>query len=167
MERTINANRDNGDALQVIGGITLRYALVLVLLWIGGLKFTAYEAEGVYKHASHSPLLSWGYQFLSTRTLSSLLGVFEIAFATLIAIKPVLPRLSLLGSLGAIVMFLTTLSFMVTDLGVWQKDYGFPALSASPGQFLIKDTVLLAAAIWTAGESLRAARWNDEVRKRK
>ncbi len=54
-------------------------------------------------------------------------------------------------------MFLTTLTFMFTTPGVWQKDYGFPALSASPGQFLIKDVVLLAAAIWTAGDALRAA----------
>lgn len=122
------------------------------------MKFTSYEAQGVYKHASNSPLLSWGYQFLSVRGLSTLLGVVEVTLATLIAIKPISPKLSVLGSFGAIAMFLTTLTFMFTTPGVWQKDYGFPALSASPGQFLIKDVVLLAAAIWTAGDALRAAR---------
>jgi uncharacterized membrane protein YkgB len=30
----------------------------------------------------------------------------------------------------------------------------FPALSASPGQFLVKDVVLLGAAIWTLADSL-------------
>ena len=46
-------------------------------------------------------------------------------------------------------MFLTTLSFVVTTPGVWQAGYGFPALAASPGQFLVKDVVLLGASIWT------------------
>ncbi len=58
-------------------------------------------------------------------------------------------------------MFLITLSFLLTTPGVWQPGYGFPALSPSPGQFLAKDLVLLGAAIWTAGEALRAARTYD------
>ena len=52
-------------------------------------------------------------------------------------------------------MFLTTLSFVITTPGVWQAGYGFPALAASPGQFLVKDVVLLGAAIWTLADSLR------------
>ncbi len=36
-----------------------------------------------------------------------------------------------------------------------QSGLGFPAL-AVPGQFLIKDVVLLGAALWTTGEALRA-----------
>ena len=35
---------------------------------------------------------------------------------------------------------------------------GFPALSIIPGQFLLKDVVLLGAAVWSAGDALRAAR---------
>ncbi len=31
---------------------------------------------------------------------------------------------------------------------------GFPALSGAVGQFLIKDLVLLGAAIWSLGEAL-------------
>jgi uncharacterized membrane protein YkgB len=34
---------------------------------------------------------------------------------------------------------------------------GFPALSAMPGQFLLKDLVLLAAALWSLGEVLPEA----------
>jgi len=40
----------------------------------------------------------------------------------------------------------------------WQAGYGFPFPSPMPGQFLTKDIILLGAAIWTAGEALRAAR---------
>ncbi len=139
----------------------LRYGLILILLWIGGLKFTGYEAEGVHGHASNSPLLSWTYDLLSVGGVSALLGIVEISLAILIATRPIAPRLSAVGSLGAIVMFLITLSFLLTTPGVWQPGYGFPALSPSPGQFLAKDLVLLGAAIWTAGEALRAARTYD------
>jgi uncharacterized membrane protein YkgB len=127
----------------------------VVLLWIGALKLTAYEAEGVFNHASHSPLLAWGYHLVDIRTFSVILGLFEWLFAILIAIRPISPKLSLIGSLGAIGMFLTTLTFLATIPGVWQPGYGFPFLSPT-GQFLLKDLVLLGAAIWTAAESLRA-----------
>jgi uncharacterized membrane protein YkgB len=50
-------------------------------------------------------------------------------------------------------MFLTTLSFLVTTPG-WEPSLGgFPAVSAMPGQFVLKDIVLLGAALWTAGEA--------------
>ena len=89
------------------------------------------------------------------RYFSRCLGVVEIAIALLIAARPVWPKLSILGSLGGIGMFLTTLSFVITTPGVWQAGYGFPALSGFPGQFLIKDILLLGAAIWTLADSLR------------
>jgi reactive chlorine resistance protein C len=40
------------DRLKRIGTHALRYGLVLVLLWIGGMKFTAYEAEGIKPHSA-------------------------------------------------------------------------------------------------------------------
>jgi len=62
MESAVNATRNDGpgQSLQRIGGLILRYGLVLMLVWIGALKFAKYEAEGVQMLASHSPLLSWG-----------------------------------------------------------------------------------------------------------
>ena len=140
------------------GALMLRYGLVIVVAWIGCLKFTAYEAQGIAPLVSHSPLLSWAYAFLSERNFSRALGTVELALAFLIALRPVAPKASALGSIGAIFMFLTTLTFLITTPGVWQEGYGFPALSGPVGQFLIKDLVLLGAAVWTAGEALRAAR---------
>lgn len=34
--------------------------------------------------------------------------------------------------------------------------HGVPVLSALPGQFLLKDLVLLGVAVWTLGDSLSA-----------
>jgi uncharacterized membrane protein YkgB len=142
-------------SIDKISAFVLRYGLVLVVFWIGCLKFTAYESKGVFNHASHSPVLAWAYHILDVRNFSRGLGVVEIATAVLIAAGPVWPKLSILGSLAGIGMFLTTLSFVITTPGVWQGGYGFPALSGFPGQFLVKDVALLGAAIWTLADSLR------------
>ncbi len=147
-----------GVTLENIGAKVIRYGLVLILLWVGALKFTAYEAEGIQGLVAHSPLLSWAYSVMSVRAFAALLGVVEITLGILIATRPFAPKLSAIGSIGAIFMFLVTLSFALTTPGVWQPGYGFPFPSPMPGQFLAKDILLLGAAIWTAGEALRAAR---------
>lgn len=159
MDTTVERRVDStgmGAKLENIGAKVIRYGLVIILLWVGALKFTAYEAEGVQGLVAHSPLLSWAYSVMSVRSFAALLGVVEITLGILIATRPVAPKLSAIGSLGAIIMFLITLSFMLTTPGVWQPGYGFPFLSSN-GQFLAKDLLLLGAAIWTAGEALLAA----------
>jgi uncharacterized membrane protein YkgB len=146
----------SAQTVEALGRHTTRYGLVIVLLWIGGMKFTAYEAEGISGFVSNSPLMFWAYQLFSTGQFSAILGVTEVLTATLIAVRPFSARLSALGSALAVGMFLTTLSFLFSTPGVVELSLGFPALSAMPGQFLIKDAVLLGAALWTAGEALRA-----------
>ncbi|HEY7184277.1 MAG TPA: DUF417 family protein [Blastocatellia bacterium] len=147
-----------GNTLEGIGKIIIRYGLVVILLWIGALKFTAYEAQNIQGLVANSPLMSWAYSVMTTRGFSALIGVIEITLGILIALRPISPKLSAIGSLGAIGMFLVTLSFILTTPGVWQQGYGFPYPSSSPGQFLLKDLVNLGAATYTAGEALRAAR---------
>jgi len=146
-----------GDGLKSIGMHIARYGLAIVLLWIGGMMFTAYQAEGIRPLVANSPLMSWVYRVMSVGGFSSLLGVVEIAIGVLIALRPVWPMGSAVGSGLAAGMFLTTLSFLLTTPG-WEPSLGgFPALSAMPGQFLLKDVVLLGASLFTAGESLEAA----------
>lgn len=152
-----SALRDRAGALESAGALTLRYGLVLVVAWIGAMKFSAYEAGGIEPLVARSPLLSWAYGFLSVQGFSSLLGVVELAIAVLIALKPVAPRAAVLGGALACAMFLTTLSFLLSTPG-WEPSLGgFPAVSAMPGQFLLKDVVLLGAALWSTGEAARDA----------
>ena len=146
-----------GYKLEYIGEIFIRYGLVIILLAVGALKFTAYEAEGIKGLVANSPLMSWMLSAMSLQTVSMLIGVVEIALGLMIATRPFAPIISAIGSVGAIFMFLVTLSFLLTTPGVWQTGYGFPFPSPMPGQFLVKDIILLGAAIWTAGEALRAA----------
>lgn len=145
-----------GTRLKMSGMHIARYGLVVILLWIGGMKFTAYEAEGIKPMVANSPLMGWVYGVLTVGQFSALLGMAEIAIGSLIALRPVWPTVSAAGSLLAAATFVTTLTFLITTPG-WEPSLGgFPALSAMPGQFLLKDIVLLGAALFTAGEALDA-----------
>jgi uncharacterized membrane protein YkgB len=141
--------------LQAVGGAVIRYGLVGVIGWIGLMKFTHVEAEAIWPLAEHSPLMSWASTALGVQPFSNLVGVAEVTIAVLIALRPVAARTSALGSALAVGMFATTLSFLLTTPGVWEVSLGgFPAISVVPGQFLLKDVVLLGVALWTLGESL-------------
>ena len=146
------------NSIKAIGQGITRYGLALVILWIGAMKFTAYEAAGIQPLIAHSPLMGWLYDFLSVRGVSNLLGVVEILTALLIASRLVSAWACAAGSALAIGMFLSTLTFLFSTPG-WEPSLGgFPAISAMPGQFLLKDVVLLGAAAWSLGDALRAAR---------
>jgi uncharacterized membrane protein YkgB len=142
---------------EAVGRHAARYGLVLTLLWIGGMKFTAYEAEGIMGFVTNSPLMNWAYSLFSVRSFAALLGVTEIIIALLIASRPFSARAAFVGGALAVGMFLTTLSFLVTTPGVWEVSVGgFPALSVVPGQFLAKDFVLFGASLRLFGEDSRA-----------
>jgi uncharacterized membrane protein YkgB len=145
-----------GEKLTKIGRIIIRYGLVIVVGWIGALKFTEYEAKGIEGLLVNSPFIVWAYHLVGLRALSSLIGIVEILVAILLALRYLAPAISTLGGIGAILMFLTTLSFLFSTPVAFQAE-GFPFLSGAVGQFLIKDLVLLGAAVWMTGDSLRAS----------
>ncbi len=159
VEHIENTNTEGlGYTLENVGANIIRYGLVIILLWVGALKFTAYEAEGIQGLIANSPFMSWMYSVMSVRTASMLIGIVEIIAALLIATRPFAPKISAIGSFIAIGIFLITLHFLLTTPGVWQPGYGFPFPSPMPGQFIAKDLALLGIAVWSAGEALRAAR---------
>ena len=142
---------------EAVGRTVVRYGLVLVLLWIGGMKFTAYEAAGISGFVANSPLMRWVYVWFSVQGFSALLGVTEIVVALFISAQPLSGRAALIGSAASVGMFLTTLTFLLTTPGVWEAlAGGFPALSVVPGQFLLKDVVLLGASLRMFGEDWRS-----------
>ena len=140
--------------VSVAGRFVSRYGLVVVIAWIGALKYFYYEAADIQPLIAHSPLLSWLYGIFDVRTLGYALGSMEIAAALLIGVRPLWPRASAVGSAIAVLLFCSTISFLFTTPGVFS---GFGLLT-STGSFLIKDVVLLGVALWTLGDSLGAAR---------
>ena len=135
-----------GQQLQSLGAGILRYGLTFLLLLFGTFKFFQFEAEGIQPLLTHSPLLGWLPGTLGVRGSSALIGAVEIIAGLGIALGPWLPRLGTVGGLIATATFLTTLSFLVTTPGVL-------APGNDAGGFLLKDLILLGAAIHAAGSS--------------
>ena len=137
--------------LQPLGTGVLRYGLAGLLLFWGGLKFAQFEAEAIQPLLAYSPLISWMLAIFDVRTASAIIGVAEIILALGMLPRHLWPRVAGLASLCASGMFLVTLSFLFSTPGV--LDPASPAFG-----FLVKDLILLGAALYTAGEALHASK---------
>ena len=172
-------------SLDRIGMGLLRLGLVVVLVWIGGLKFARYEADGIVPLVANSPLMSFFYQHPApayrphmnregelipshrdwhetngTYTFAYGLGVLIVLIGILIALHPVLPQVAMIGSFLLILMALTTLSFLITTPEAWvpalgDSAHGFPFLSGT-GRLVVKDAIMLGAAVTTMADSAKA-----------
>ena len=169
-----------------IGVAVTRLGLVVVLLWIGGQKVTEFEADGIAPFVANSPFMSFFFahpapeykQHMNregevvpanrawhesnhTYTFAYGLGAVIVAYGLMIASYPWLPRLAAVGSFLVFVMSLVTLSLLVTTPECWVPDlggpeHGFPLLAA-PGRLVIKDAIIMGAALVTMADSARAS----------
>jgi reactive chlorine resistance protein C len=89
------------------------------------------------------------------RGFSALLGVLEARGCVLLAIKPLSAKLPIVGRPLAVLLLVSTVSFLSTTPGVSESaGCGFPSLL---GEFLLKDIPLLGLSFWTLADSTRAA----------
>lgn len=159
----------------------VRFGIVVVFIWIGSLKFFAYEADGIVPFTANSPFMSFFYNSPAeykthqnkegeliaanrqwniqnnTYGFSKGLGIFLIGAGILTALHRILPLWSMLGSLLIFIMTLGTLSFLVTTPESWvpnlgDSDFGFPFLSGR-GRLVLKDIVILGGALITMSQS--------------
>ncbi|BDY03704.1 DUF417 family protein [Ferrimonas sp. YFM] len=118
--------------------------IVLVMGWIGFLKFQPYEAQGIVDLMESNWLFSWTYLIWDVQGASKFIGVVELVFMVGILAFPFSVTLGRLGALGIALTAFGTLSFLFSLPG-WSADAYFPLLNSS-GVFIIKDQLLLAAA---------------------
>ncbi len=144
-----------GRKFENAGLLIIRYGLVLIFLWIGLLKFLPFEAKAIEPLVAHSPFMSWMLGAFRVQGTSNAIGIIELITAFLIAVRPWSPIACTLGSAMAVITSLLTLSFIFSTPG-WEPTIGFPALSPIPGQFLLKDVLILGGGLWSLGESLQA-----------
>jgi len=149
------ADREQRLALPLAhaGVAVLRYGLVALLLLWGSFKFFEFEAQAIVPLVENSPGLGWMYAAFGVRGTSALFGVAEVGAGLAIAARRFFPRVSGYGSAVAALTFLTTLSFLLTTPGVLALDNPW-------GGFLMKDIVLLGAALVTAAEAF-GGRWRS------
>jgi uncharacterized membrane protein YkgB len=169
--------------LDRVGFGMLRLGLVVVLCWIGGLKAANYEAEGIVPFVANSPFMNFFYHHPTpeyreqnpagglniashewnetngTYVFSYGLGCIIVGLGILIALHPLLPQVAAVGSFLVILMACTTLSFLITTPEAWVSGpansvRGFPFL-ALPGLLVVKDWIMLGAAILTMADSAK------------
>lgn len=142
----------------------LRWALVVVFLWFGGMKFTAYEAHGIAPFIANSPIMSWLHTLFGIQGASYVIGVIELSTAAALILGAFLPIFSALGAAMSSATYLITLTFFLSTPGVAEPTAGgFPAISAAPGQFLLKDLVLLAASLVLLMASIQRGSQRPEI----
>lgn len=162
--------------LKNVGLNLIRVAILIVFVWIGGLKFAHYEAEGIVPFVANSPFMSFFYEKKApeykeyklkegelnlekrqwheenrTYVFSYGLGCLIMSIGILVFLGMFSPKIGIVGELLCIVMTLGTLSFLVTTPECWvpnlgSGEHGFPLLSGA-GRLVVKDTVILAGAI--------------------
>jgi uncharacterized membrane protein YkgB len=149
-----------------IATVVARYGLVIVIAWFGAMKFTYYESHGISLWVSNSPFMSWVYNIISISAWGRFNGSIELITAVLLAVKPWLPKASVVGGILASLFFLVTLSFMITTPDIAEASAGgFPVLSAN-GQFVMKDIALLGLALFLLADSIDATRSRGVAAKR-
>lgn len=130
--------------MRSISILLILFGIILVLGWIGAMKFTAIEADGIEPLLRTSPFFSWLLDIFDKQSASIFIGVIEIITAALLLGWFYNRRIFLIGAALCVVTFLGTLSFMATFSPTWAADLGgFPAL-AGAGHFLLKDLVMLS-----------------------
>ena len=144
--------------------VLLRWALVVVFLWFGGMKFTAYEAAGIAPFIQHSPIMSWLHALFGVQKTSYVIGVTELSTAAALILGAFRPTFSALGAAMSAATYIITLTFFLSTPGVAEPTAGgFPAISAAPGQFLLKDLVLLASSLCLLFASVQDTWQRSEV----
>jgi reactive chlorine resistance protein C len=166
-------------------GVTLtRVGLIVVLLWIGGLKAFRYEADGIVPFVANSPFMSFFYadagnykahknpegalvstnrswhEANHTYIFAYGLGSVIVLYGLLLCLHPWLPQAAAVGSFLVFVMSFVTLSFLVTTPECWvaplgDAQHGFPYLSGA-GRLVIKDAIMMGAALVTMADSAKA-----------
>lgn len=127
------------------------FGLILVLAWIGAMKFTEFEARGIEPLLESSPLFFWMDALFPLEVSSAIIGTIEIAAAGLLLAGWYRRAFFTAGALLTIAILATTLSFLFSLPG-WEESLGgFPALSRA-GQFLLKDLLLMAAVLVLVSE---------------
>lgn len=168
-----------------IGIAVTRAGLIIVLLWIGGLKAFRYEADGIIPFVANSPFMnflihdpghykahknpegalipenrSWHEQN-GTYVFAYGLGSVIVLYGLMLCAHPWLPQVATIGSFLVFVMSFVTLSFLITTPECWvpalgDAQHGFPYLSGA-GRLVIKDAIMMGAALVTMADSAKAS----------
>ncbi|MDF5114509.1 DUF417 family protein [Vibrio parahaemolyticus] len=119
------------------------FGVSLVLIWIGIYKFTPTEAKLIQPLVENHFLMSWLYDVMSVQAVSNIIGATEIIVAIGLIVGLKNTRVAYFSGIAAAIIFLATLSFLITTPNTWKVSDGVLVTNF----FLVKDILFLAIAI--------------------
>jgi uncharacterized membrane protein YkgB len=170
--------------LQNIGVHIARWGMVIVLLWMGSLIALKNEPYGTVPFVTHNPnadfisvneapkythannetnykpgTIAWLHAH-DNGTFSYGIGALMILIGVMIALYPVRPGVSAVGSFLAFIISLVTLLSLITipQTGATlygDTEYEFPYLSTA-GRYIVEDFIMLGASIATMAQAAEA-----------
>jgi uncharacterized membrane protein YkgB len=167
-----------------LGVALTRLGLIVVFLWIGGLKVVRYEADGIIPFVANSPFMNFliadpgnykthknpegalvpenraWHEANGTYQFAYGLGAVIVLYGLMLCLHPWLPQVAAVGSFLIFVMSFVTLSFLITTPECWvpalgDAQHGFPYLSGA-GRLVLKDAIMMGAALVTMADSAKA-----------
>ncbi|MGJ1264975.1 DUF417 family protein [Sphingobacterium spiritivorum] len=139
MESLISTSRTGTTVMYKTGYFISMAGSFLILFWIGVYKFTAVEAEAIRPLMEQHPLLSWMYSIFTIQQVSNIIGITEVLLALVLVLNIKWIKLRKIASIGMIITFVLTLSFLFTTSGMWKFREGIPTTDF----FILKDLLLL------------------------
>lgn len=120
------------------------FPAVLVLLWIGGMKFTLLEAKGIEPLVQSSPLMSWMYAIWDLQMTSNLIGIYDLVALSLLLLCVRYPTLLIPAIAMSGAVFVVTQTFLLS----WDAALSPDTLLTTGGHFLIKDLWYVSNLLW-------------------
>jgi uncharacterized membrane protein YkgB len=116
---------------------------VIILIWVGLFKFTAVEAGAIKGLVENHFAMSWMYKVMSVQQVSNFIGIFEVLTGIGLFVSLFVKRVALYAGFASAIIFVTTLSFLITTPGVFKSVEGFFVTDF----FILKDIPYLAISL--------------------
>jgi uncharacterized membrane protein YkgB len=135
----------------------LRAAMVIIFAWFGYDKWFDSEISALAPLITHGPLIFWTIPVLGISGTAILLGAAEWTFGSLLFLGFWNKKLGVLGALGSIATFISTLTILPFVPDGWDAGAGgFPAMAMNAA-FLLKDLVLLVVSVYLLRQDVQRA----------
>ena len=119
------------------------FPVLLVLTWIGAMKFMDFEAKGIEALVQSSPLMSWMYQVWDLQTASNIIGIYDLVAVVILIIAIYRSRFLTPAVLMSGAVFIVTQTFLIS----WDASTSTDTILTTGGHFLIKDLWFIANLI--------------------
>ena len=133
----------------------LRAAMVIIFAWFGYDKWFQSEIRALAPLITHGPFIFWTIPVLGIRGTAIFLGAAEWTFGSLLLLGFWNKKLGVLGAIGSVATFVSTLTILPFVPEGWDAGAGgFPAMAMNAA-FLLKDLVLLIVSVYLLKQDVK------------